>query len=115
MSALWRPRERLLDARPWPLDLALAAACFQGDRRRSPAHMYIEAGARMSVDDLRAARIPRTWYARDALVRARSLIGCLVVHEGSAGAIPRVSRIVETEAYRGARDLACHARAGLTK
>jgi DNA-3-methyladenine glycosylase len=77
--------------------------------------MYIETGALMSVDDLRAARIPRTWYARDALVQARSLIGCLVVHEGRAGATPRVSRIVETEAYRGARDLACHARAGLTK
>ena len=27
----------------------------------------------------------------------------------------RVARIVETEAYRGPKDLACHARAGLTK
>lgn len=58
--------------------------------------------------------LPRTFYARDALVVARALIGCLVVHEGPGGA-PRVARIVETEAYRGPRDLASHARAGLTQ
>ncbi len=64
---------------------------------------------------LRASRLPRRWYARDALVVARALIGCLVVRErGSAGA-PLVSRVVETEAYRGPKDLACHARAGLTR
>ena len=53
--------------------------------------------------------LPRLWYARDALTVSRALIGCYLVH-GS-----RVSRIVETEAYRGPRDLACHARAGLTR
>jgi DNA-3-methyladenine glycosylase len=47
-------------------------------------------------------------------VVARALLGCLVVHEREEGE-PRVARIVETEAYRGPRDLACHARAGLTK
>jgi DNA-3-methyladenine glycosylase len=36
------------------------------------------------------------------------------VHELRDGA-PRVARIVETEAYRGPKDLACHARFGLTK
>ncbi len=77
--------------------------------------MHLEAGTDLPLDKLRAARLPRTWYARDAIVRARSLIGCLLVHEGPTGGRPRVSRIVETEAYRGARDLACHARAGLTK
>jgi DNA-3-methyladenine glycosylase len=66
------------------------------------------------VGSLRQACLPRTWYARDALVVARALIGCFVVHERK-GAEPRVSRIVETEAYRGPGDLACHARAGLTK
>lgn len=35
----------------------------------------------------------------------------MVVH----GASERVGRIVETEAYRGPTDLACHARVGLTK
>jgi len=58
--------------------------------------------------------LPRSFFARDALVVARALLGCLVVHELPGGE-PRVARVVETEAYRGPRDLACHARAGLTK
>ena len=52
--------------------------------------------------------LPREFYARDALVVARALVGTHLVH----GA--RVARIVETEAYRGPKDLACHARVGLT-
>jgi len=68
----------------------------------------------LDVGSLRDARLSRVWYVRDALTVARALIGCFVVHERD-GAEPRVSRIVETEAYRGPRDLACHARAGLTK
>ena len=55
------------------------------------------------------SRLPRAFFARDALVVARALIGTCIVHGG------RVARIVETEAYRGPKDLACHARAGLTK
>jgi DNA-3-methyladenine glycosylase len=53
--------------------------------------------------------LPREFYARDALVVARALIGTYSVHRD------RVARIVETEAYRGPKDLACHARAGMTK
>ena len=68
-----------------------------------------------NVAALRAARLGRSWFARDALVVARALIGCFVVHERPRDASPRVSRIVETEAYRGPADLACHARAGLTR
>jgi DNA-3-methyladenine glycosylase len=68
------------------------------------------------VAALRDARLGRAWFARDALAIARALIGCYVVHErGGPQGGPRVSRIVETEAYRGPRDLACHARAGLTR
>jgi DNA-3-methyladenine glycosylase len=59
-------------------------------------------------------RVPRAWFSRDARTVARALLGCLLVHE-TAGSEARVSRIVETEAYRGPKDLACHARAGLTK
>jgi DNA-3-methyladenine glycosylase len=74
---------------------------------------------------LRAARLGREWFARDAIVISRALLGCFLVHEGvpeggREGADARdnglrVSRIVETEAYRGPEDLACHARAGLTR
>ena len=53
--------------------------------------------------------LERDFFARDALVVARALVGTRIVHGD------KVARIVETEAYRGPRDLACHARAGLTK
>jgi DNA-3-methyladenine glycosylase len=68
----------------------------------------------LDLDELGASCLKRAFYARDALVVARALLGCLVVHE-SGDREPRVARIVETEAYRGPKDLACHARAGLTK
>lgn len=66
----------------------------------------------MSFTAVPTTRLPREFYARDALVVARALVGTYLVH-GHAG--ERVARIVETEAYRGPADLACHARAGLTK
>jgi DNA-3-methyladenine glycosylase len=53
------------------------------------------------------------FYSRDALVVARALIGTLLVHVVRGK--ERVVRIVETEAYRGPEDLACHARAGITQ
>jgi DNA-3-methyladenine glycosylase len=59
-------------------------------------------------------RLERPWFARDARVVARALLGCRLVHE-TPGSELRVARIVETEAYRGPVDLASHARAGLTK
>jgi DNA-3-methyladenine glycosylase len=79
-------------------------------RRGVPASA---AAAGVDISALRSARLAADWYRRDARVVGRALIGCLVVHEGTGGA-PRVARIVETEAYCGPRDLACHARAGLT-
>jgi len=57
--------------------------------------------------------LPRAFFARDALVVARALVGTRIVRR--EGDRVRVARIVETEAYRGPKDLACHARAGLTK
>ena len=64
---------------------------------------------RVSTAKLAAPPLPRSFYARDALVVARALLGACIVHG------ERVARIVETEAYRGPNDLACHARVGLTK
>lgn len=55
------------------------------------------------------ARLSREFYARDALVVARALVGTYLVHRHY------VARIVETEAYRGPKDLACHARVGMTQ
>ncbi|MBX3188731.1 MAG: DNA-3-methyladenine glycosylase [Labilithrix sp.] len=54
-------------------------------------------------------RLPEDFYERDALTVARALVGTHLVHGD------RVARIVETEAYRGPTDLACHARVGVTK
>lgn len=53
-------------------------------------------------------RLERSFFARDARVVARALVGTTLV----VGA--RQARIVETEAYRGPRDAACHARFGVT-
>jgi DNA-3-methyladenine glycosylase len=59
------------------------------------------------------AKLDRSFFLRDARVVARALIGTHLVHVH--GQTERVVRIAETEAYCGPRDLACHARAGLTK
>jgi DNA-3-methyladenine glycosylase len=58
--------------------------------------------------ELRAARVPPAFFDRDAVVVARALIGCALVHRARAGLI------VETEAYRGPDDRASHARFGET-
>jgi DNA-3-methyladenine glycosylase len=67
----------------------------------------------IDLDRLSAARLPRAFFERDAQLVGRALIGTHLVH-APPGAAPRAVRIVETEAYRGPLDAACHARAGLT-
>jgi DNA-3-methyladenine glycosylase len=66
------------------------------------------------VDGVSLLPLPREFFARDALVVARALVGAFVVHRVGTER-ERVARIVETEAYRGPTDAACHARVGLTK
>lgn len=69
------------------------------------------------------ARLERSFFARDAATVARALIGqTLVVRHANTGDISGESsspivhraRIVETEAYVGVHDLACHASKGRT-
>lgn len=56
--------------------------------------------------------LPAAFYARDTAIVARELLGA-VLECTTRGARCR-GRIVETEAYTGEEDLACHAAAGRT-
>ena len=52
--------------------------------------------------------LPRSFYAQDAETVARALLGATLVFG------ERHVRVVETEAYVGVHDLACHAAKGRT-
>lgn len=58
-------------------------------------------------------RLPPAFFVRDALTVARDLLGHTLVHRWKGKR--RAGRIVETEAYVGAHDLACHSSKGLTR
>lgn len=58
-------------------------------------------------------KLPRAFYEREAAVVAEELVGKVLVHR--VGGKELRARIVETEAYVGEHDLACHASKGRTK
>src|SRR5688572_5906855 len=60
-----------------------------------------------------AAKLTRDFYARETLLVARDLLGMHLVHAGPGG--EQVGRIVETEAYKGPKDLAAHSSRGRTQ
>ena len=59
-----------------------------------------------------SVRLPRSFFTRDTIEVARDLLGKRLVREFDGLRISGI--ILETEAYRGEEDLACHARAGRT-
>ena len=69
--------------------------------------MTLEWGAR------EPAALPLAWFERPAADVAHELLGSVLRCVGRDGAV-RMGRIVETEAYVGAHDLACHASKGRT-
>lgn len=60
-----------------------------------------------------ATKLPRSFYARETLTVAREVLGMHLVHRGPTGL--QVGRIVETEAYKGPKDLAAHSARGRTQ
>ncbi len=56
--------------------------------------------------------LPRSFFDRPTQTVARELLGCRLVRK--LGNTLLAGAIVETEAYIGERDLACHAKAGRT-
>ena len=58
-------------------------------------------------------KLPRSFYEQSTIDVAKQLLGKFLVHRRDDATL--IGRIVETEAYLGPHDLACHAAKGRTK
>jgi DNA-3-methyladenine glycosylase len=87
---------------------------MKGRHRRQPgAPSQVPHTQESSLEPARLIRLSRAFFAADPLVVAPRLLGCLLAHDHPDRGL-LLGRIVETEAYCGEEDLACHAAAGRT-
>jgi DNA-3-methyladenine glycosylase len=68
--------------------------------------------ARALASPSSAAKLPRSFYEQSTIDVAKQLLGKYLVRKHPQG--DTIGRIVETEAYVGPQDLACHASKGRT-